>query len=93
MLSSISLPEVSLLAAGFVLLAIALPFIQEWLSPLKNVPGPVAARFSRFWYLKHVWLGNFHKRNIKLHQQYGIAIHYNHCLLYLKKTVCAFNRG
>ena len=41
--------------------------------PLRTVPGPFFARFTRLWYLKAVWHGKFEKTNIALHKKYGIV--------------------
>lgn len=60
-----------LLVAGVAVLALARRLFGELRSPLRKVPGPTAARFSRWWYLKNVAKGNFHKVNIDLHRQYG----------------------
>lgn len=59
---------------GCVLLVVARSLVRAIFSPLRQLPGPFAARFSRLWYLKYVSQGNFHKVNIKLHQQYGMAL-------------------
>lgn len=40
-------------------------------SPLRHLPGPFWARFTRFWLLSKVWDGRMHLLNIKLHQQHG----------------------
>jgi hypothetical protein len=39
--------------------------------PLRSVPGPFLARFTRLWYLRKVWRGDFEKTNIALHKKYG----------------------
>ncbi|KUJ10351.1 cytochrome P450 oxidoreductase [Mollisia scopiformis] len=41
------------------------------LSPLKSLPGPFFARFTRLWYLKNVWDGEFDQINIALHKKHG----------------------
>lgn len=40
-------------------------------SPLRKVPGPVAARFTNLFYLNRVRHGNFHYENKNLHLKYG----------------------
>jgi len=40
-------------------------------SPLRGIPGPFLARFTRFWKLKEIYKGSFEKVNVKLHQKYG----------------------
>lgn len=39
--------------------------------PLRSIPGPFLARFSRLWYLGAVHKGDFEKQNIKLHRKHG----------------------
>ena len=48
-----------------------LVLIKELLHPLRAVPGPLAARFTRLWYLRAVNKGSFEKTNINLHKAYG----------------------
>lgn len=38
-------------------------------SPLRDIPGPIAARFTRLWYFNSVWKGQAHLENILLHRQ------------------------
>lgn len=40
-------------------------------SPLRSIPGPWVARFTRLWYFMHVRSGEFHHKNIALHAKYG----------------------
>lgn len=47
---------------------------QKWTSPLRRVPGPFWARFSRAWYFYRVWRGHFERDNIDLHEKYGSAV-------------------
>ncbi|KXH66192.1 hypothetical protein CSAL01_07634 [Colletotrichum salicis] len=46
--------------------------ITETFSSLRKLPGPFEARLSRLWYFRHVRDGNFHLRNIELHEKYGM---------------------
>jgi hypothetical protein len=39
--------------------------------PLRSVPGPLLARFTRLWYLRAVSKGDFEKTNIELHRKHG----------------------
>lgn len=50
------------------------------LDPLRKVPGPFWARFSRLWYLGRILEGRFEKVNIDLHRKYG---EYRRYLLFL----------
>ncbi|RYC86291.1 hypothetical protein BFJ63_vAg10815 [Fusarium oxysporum f. sp. narcissi] len=40
-------------------------------STLRDIPGPLLARFSRLWYLYQAYVGDFHLKNIELHQKHG----------------------
>src|ERR1700753_1301501 len=40
-------------------------------SPLKDVPGPFWARFTKIWYLRIIWSGKAHHINIDLHKKYA----------------------
>jgi cytochrome P450 len=40
-------------------------------SPVRALPGPWPARFSRLWYYQRVRNGSFHHENISLHEKYG----------------------
>jgi cytochrome P450 len=40
-------------------------------SPLRDVPGPFLARYTRLWYFWSVWQGDFHHVNIALHKKYA----------------------
>jgi hypothetical protein len=54
-----------------LVLYVAYFFLKPLWSPLKSVPGPLLARYTRLWYLKKVYDGNFEKVNIELHERYG----------------------
>lgn len=50
-------------------------------SPLRTIPGPFFARWTRLWELNKVCQGKFEKTNIELHQRYGtLATSHNHTL-------------
>lgn len=53
------------------LLVVLRSLFRATLTPLRSLPGPFLARFSRLWYLGRVWRGDFHKENVALHRQYG----------------------
>jgi hypothetical protein len=64
-------------SAVWLTLILVLPALGAWrigkaiLDPLRNIPGPFLARFTRLWYLKHVWGGKFEQANIELHKRFG----------------------
>ncbi|KAH6684786.1 cytochrome P450 oxidoreductase [Halenospora varia] len=45
--------------------------IRDFASPLRHLPGPFIARFSRFWIFREARNGTFHLSSVKLHQKYG----------------------
>jgi hypothetical protein len=45
--------------------------LQYLLDPLRSVPGPFLARFSRLWYFLEISKGRFEETNIELHRQHG----------------------
>lgn len=60
-----------------LLVAVAWPcfaVLRAVTSPLRSVPGPFWARFSRLWLFRKVWQGHFEADNIKLHRQYGPVV-------------------
>ena len=62
-------------AASVALLArILYPFLRTYFSPLRNIPGPIAARFTDLWYLWHVQKGRFEWDNIELHRKHGTSL-------------------
>ena len=46
------------------------------LSPLRSIPGPLLARFTKLWVFVRVWQGSFEKDNIALHRKYGKVVRY-----------------
>lgn len=59
------------LASGVASLIFLRAVFRAVFTPLRSVPGPFLARFSRLWYLYKLWEGNFEKVNIELHRKYG----------------------
>lgn len=58
-----------LLIAVVVLVAYVIyPAVTD---PLRKVPGPWLARFTRFWELQHILASHFEQVNIDLHDRYG----------------------
>jgi hypothetical protein len=41
--------------------------------PFKKIPGPLLARFSRFWLFNQYIKGNYHNTDIDLHRKHGMA--------------------
>lgn len=48
-----------------------------WLAyatPLRSVPGPFFAKFTRIWYFRAVNSRSFHEINIQLHREHGCVV-------------------
>ena len=67
-------PLILYLLAGTIVLLLLRPIFNTLKSPLRGVPGPWLARYTRFWYFYRVKDGDFHHENIALHRDYGSAI-------------------
>lgn len=62
-----------LLYAGLVAVGLRIIYVLYNIatSPLRQLPGPFAARFTRLWYLRSIWGGQAHWENIALHRKYA----------------------
>ncbi len=59
-------------AALFVIVLFALKWIVNFTTdPLRDVPGPFIARFTKLWLFRQYVNGDFHETNIQLHKKYG----------------------
>ena len=67
-LMSENLPQILI-----VVLLIILPLAYHIVfgGPLGAIPGPLSARFSRIWMIKHSWQGDMHRTMIGLHMRHG----------------------
>jgi hypothetical protein len=45
----------------------------RYLSPLADVPGPFAASFSRWWHIRHIYIGDQNLQLVALHDKHGIS--------------------
>ena len=63
---------------GCMCLALLIPVIRSiteaYFNPLREVPGPLLARFTRFWLLKAIASREVHKISIELHRKYGPVV-------------------
>lgn len=48
--------------------------IKAATDPLRAIPGPFLARFTRLWYFHAVYKGNFELTNVELHKKYGSVV-------------------
>lgn len=58
-------------AVGITITRALLSLYRSVTSPLKNIPGPWQARFSKLWFFERVRKGKFEEENILLHRKYG----------------------
>lgn len=59
------------LAVGGCVLALLGLWISQQLSWSRKIPGPIAAKYTRWWYMWQIYSNDFHWTNIKLHRQNG----------------------
>ena len=78
LLSLLSIPTIAVAVA--VTAAVTFSFlvlhsvVRAATSPLKHIPGPLEARFSKFWYFRRVYTSDFHSVNVALHRQHGPVV-------------------
>ncbi|ETN43130.1 uncharacterized protein HMPREF1541_02288 [Cyphellophora europaea CBS 101466] len=68
------MPMCLLLGASLFVLVLTFSLLRAAISPLRRLPGPALARFTRLWYFKAAASRRFEHVNIRLHQQHGILI-------------------
>jgi hypothetical protein len=83
MLSSLPVPDLplpiicTLLLLAIIVLPVVYSVIRATLSPLRSIPGPHLARYSRLWYLRAVRRRDFQETNVRLHEEHGkLPSHY-----------------
>lgn len=59
------------LLAALLGLSFVYAIVTGLLAPLRNIPGPFAARFTKLWYFGRVSKADFCHENIALHRKYG----------------------
>ena len=57
---------------ALVVIQVIRAVLQASFSPLKKVPGPFLARYSRLWEFFRVTGGNLHWKTIELHGKFGL---------------------
>ncbi|KAH9215294.1 cytochrome P450 [Leptodontidium sp. 2 PMI_412] len=57
--------------AFFIIALCGRALFQAWANPLRDVPGPLLARFSRLWILRAYNSRSYEKVNLNLHRTYG----------------------
>ena len=59
------------LGLATIILGIVFVIYRILRDPLKNVPGPLLARFTRLWQLRALHKGHFEQVNVALHKKHG----------------------
>ncbi|KAM3526846.1 hypothetical protein NHJ13051_003226 [Beauveria bassiana] len=60
--------------AIFLIGVVTIAIIRAVTSPLRSIPGPFLARFTRLWYFVRVANGKFDAENRALHRRYGPVV-------------------
>ena len=69
----LTLTNYAWLALAAILLAI---LFRPLTSPLRSIPGPFFARFTKLWFLYRVWRGRFDLDLIALHKKHGPIVRF-----------------
>ncbi|KFZ14545.1 hypothetical protein V501_03179 [Pseudogymnoascus sp. VKM F-4519 (FW-2642)] len=66
-------PILCVLIATSSILAILIlrSLLRDITSPLRDIPGPFLARYTRLWKLREIYKGAFQETNIELHRKHG----------------------
>ena len=70
-LSENPLQTLAVFGIGFAVFFILRSAVVALISPLRTVPGPFAARFTRLWELRKTTQHQFEHVNLALHKRYG----------------------
>lgn len=53
------------------ILYLLLQVLRAAVSPLRRLPGPFAARFTRLWIFREIYYGRMHNTDVELHKIHG----------------------
>ncbi|KAH8898076.1 cytochrome P450 [Thozetella sp. PMI_491] len=53
---------------------VALFVWRRYFSQLSDIPGPWLASFSRFWHVRHIWIGDQNTQLVRLHEKHGYFV-------------------
>lgn len=60
-----------------LLLLVLFALKRRYITPIRDVPGPLFASFSDLWKLWHIPTGHIEKEIIALHKKHGMQLHYS----------------
>jgi hypothetical protein len=69
-MASLFLSQIELLLLGGIAILTAILFFHLR-DPLRSVPGPTLAQWSRLWMVYHSQKGDMHRTMLDLHKKYG----------------------
>lgn len=62
----------SLWALVLVGLVVVRAILRKYWTPIRDIPGPFLASFSKLWQVYHLWKGHIEEELIQLHKEHGI---------------------
>ncbi|KAH7134870.1 putative P450 monooxygenase [Dendryphion nanum] len=63
--------KTELVLLGALAVLVLYSMVRAISSPLRHIPGPFVARFTKLWYLYAIWRGDAEKRIINLHRMHA----------------------
>lgn len=63
--------DLSSILVIFLTLVVATYSFRVYSHPLRDVPGPLLAKFTNLRFLYHAWKGDLHLDHVRCHQKYG----------------------
>lgn len=73
---------VAIVPVGYLIIKLFQRIHASLFGPLRNVPGPWLARYTKLWELSAVWRGDIEKQNIELHKHHGNSAIISHLCSY-----------
>lgn len=65
------IPCILIATSGILAILILRSLLRDITSPLRDIPGPFLARYTRLWKLCAIYKGAFEETNIELHRIHG----------------------
>ncbi|OBT57364.1 hypothetical protein VE04_02759, partial [Pseudogymnoascus sp. 24MN13] len=65
------LPCILIATSSIIAVLILRSLLRDITSPLRDIPGPFLARYTRLWKLREIYKGAFQETNIELHRKHG----------------------
>ncbi|ETS83421.1 hypothetical protein PFICI_05297 [Pestalotiopsis fici W106-1] len=75
---SIPLPFKSLLPVQIIAASVAAVLYRIFFSPIRHIPGPFLAKFTRLWHIHAILAGKQNLRLLELHKKHGHFVRISH---------------